>query len=615
MLGEINMNRCLYLMSSAALLNMLATANAAAVEWQFSGFVRSDTAFNTAGQSSNPFNQDGNPFNGVPTDRDGLFPDTVRRPGPLEGQTIDLQQFRAELDATGRFNDEFSLVGRMRVVGDPGAYNSYTPPAPPGGGGESNNMQPNYFGYSVPGNTHPNPLEWADRNYMVDFPALFGEYNSGPLDLRVGNQQIAWGQAIFFRVLDVPDGLDYRRHSLLDYVPEEFSDKRVPALAVRASYQVTDDWLADAFVEKFQPTVYPNQGTPYNFIASQFNVRDDYAKYDADTNEGIRVKGSIGDIGLQFVYSHRYNPDGVYRWTASGVDRDIPGLPGSGLVLEHTPFEVNAAGVYSASEWFEYAAMSRLNGLTGLNAAITDFEPYTSLLGAVPVPNMAYARQELDTFFQLAGGALLGEDDYGLVGHIAREYRQEDDIGGGASYVTSGPPGSLLDQLIINVEALYVPNRTFTAPDLDVNFIRKPEVTTAVVLEKYQRISQSFPATYFVAQFLYKSQSDLFGRYIGGMGGTDTKLPNGYGGGFKAVAFALQQPFPNLIWRFDFAALYDLKGGLLLQPAIRWKPSGSYTLEAFYNYINGRIGNNPNDNIFGGIQYANEVSLRLTYQF
>jgi len=53
--------------------------------------------------------------------------------------------------------------------------------------------------------------------------------------------------------------------------------------------------------------------------------------------------------------------------------------------------------------------------------------------------------------------------------------------------------------------------------------------------------------------------------------------PPGYGGGYKALAFALQQPFPNLIWCANFAALYDPKGGLLLQPAVRWKPNGSFT--------------------------------------
>ena len=35
------------------------------------------------------------------------------------------------------------------------------------------------------------------------------------------------------------------------------------------------------------------------------------------------------------------------------------------------------------------------------------------------------------------------------------------------------------------------------------------------------------------------------------------------------VAFALQQPFPDLIWRFDTSMLVDLQGGYLVQTGLR----------------------------------------------
>ena len=35
----------------------------------------------------------------------------------------------------------------------------------------------------------------------------------------------------------------------------------------------------------------------------------------------------------------------------------------------------------------------------------------------------------------------------------------------------------------------------------------------------------------------------------------------------------------------------------------------------FYNYLNGRLGKNPNNNIISGVDYADELTLRLTYQF
>ena len=575
-------------------------------DWiSLSGYIRPEVALKTSDRED-PFNQRGNLYNGVPTARHGFTADDVStRDGQPADNRLNLALLRTELDASLRFSSELSLTAKLRGVFDPALYDEFDPGAVNSQAVGKLYGRPNYFKYEVEGSAHPQPLEWAGRNYQLYFPALFLEYSKGPLDVRLGNQQIAWGQAIFFRVLDVPDGLDLRRHSALDYASEEFSDKRVPAPALRALYQISDHWLTDAYVQKFQPTVYGNPNTQYNAIPSQFTVHDLYGQYDSKLDYGLRLKGDYGDIGVQGIAVRRYNPDGVYRWTASGVNRDLPGAPGSGTVLAQTPFEVDPTGVWSSAEWFTYAGMARLNGLDGLNAAVRDF-PAAAALGAAQVPSYALARQELDTFFQASGS--------GLRGHIAREYRAETDLGGGASYVISAAPGSLLDQLIINVEALYVPDRTFTDPSLGAGFLRKHEWTTALVMEKYQRFSASLPATYMVFQWLHKTESDLFGRYLGGMGGDVGKPAPGYGGGYNALAFALQQPFPNLIWRADFAALYDPKGGLLLQPAVRWKPNGSFAVEGFYNYINGHLGT-PTNNALSTFDYASEVTLRIEYQF
>jgi hypothetical protein len=603
---------------SAAVLGVLALAQAVHADdssTQISGFIRSETAINTTGDTD-PFNQNGNAFNGAAVTRASpIATDVATRNGASDSQTLNMQIFRGELNLKKTFTDDLSFVGHARAIFDPGWYNEFDPAAVNSNAVGYVYGDPNYFKFHTPGNARPNPLEWAGSNYMIDFPALFLEYNHGPLDIRLGNQQIAWGQALFFRVLDVPDGLDFRRHSVLDYASEEYSDKRVPALGLRLSYQMGDNWLFDGYAQKFQPTVYANANTPYQVIPSQFTVRDMYADYDNKVDSGFRIKGAVGDLGVQGIFVHRHNPDGVFAWAQSGVNRDIPGLPGSGQVLACTPFEVDPTGVWTANEWFHYAAMARLNGVGGLNTAITQF-PCSQLLGAVAVPNLAYASAELNQFFQLAGGLGAGIPGMGgLRGWLSRQYREENDIGGGLSYTLSGAPGSLTDQLIVNWEVMYTPNRTFTSPDLSQDYIRTDEWTTAITAEKYQRFSDSLPATYLVAEFMYKSRSDLFGRYLGGMGGTQNSTPTGVAGGFKAVAFAVQQPFPNLVWRFDFSVLYDLQGGVLLQPAVRWKPNGKWTVEAFYNYINSHLGGNPNRNIFGGLDYAKELSLRVGYQF
>jgi hypothetical protein len=614
-------NKSILALSMAAAAVMVQSVARADQDFSWSGFIRSETAIKTT-KEENPFNQGGNPFNGVPVSRTSVLgTDTATRSGVPASNSINLQMFRGELGAIWKMSSDFSMQAKMRVLYDPGWYDEYNPngigsQAQSTSAGNPGGVygRPNYFQNSVEGQRHPNPLEWDGRNYQIYFPALFLEFNKGPLDVRLGNQQIAWGQALFFRVFDVVDGLDLRRHSALDFASEEYSDKRVPSLALRTTYQVANGWTADGFVQKFQSTVYSNPNTPYNVIASQFTIHDLYNKYDNKVDLGMRLKGDLGAFGVQGMAVHRYNPDGVFRWTESGVNRDLAGVPGTGALMARTPFEADPSGVWSANEWFTYAGAARLNGVTALNSSISQF-PAVQALGATVIPGdpksaAAYkgAAEELNLFFQLSGS--------GLRGHLAREYFQENDFGLGASYVTTGNPGSFLDQLIINFEASYVPDRTFTNPSLSSDYIHKSEVSTALVMEKYQRFSSSFPATYLVFQWMHKTQSDLFGRYLGGMGGTEANAATGYGGGWNALAFAFQQPFPGLVWRFDFATLYDTHGGILVQPAVRWKPSGGITVETFYNYLNSHLSHsNSNNNIIGTLDFASEVGVRLAYQF
>lgn len=135
-----------------------------------------------------------------------------------------------------------------------------------------------------------------------------------------------------------------------------------------------------------------------------------------------------------------------------------------------------------------------------------------------------------------------------------------------------------------------------------------------MVAEKYQRFSQEFPATYMVFQAMHKTKSDLFGRSLRGYGGTDTRAATGVGGGSTYFVLAAIQPFPASIYEAYGAILVDPRGGVLAQPGLRWKPRGSMTVEGFYTYINGHLGN-PNRNSLSTLDFADEFSVRLTYQF
>jgi hypothetical protein len=161
----------------------------------------------------------------------------------------------------------------------------------------------------------------------------------------------------------------------------------------------------------------------------------------------------------------------------------------------------------------------------------------------------------------------------------------------------------------------------FTATTLGKDFLHQNDWVGALVLEKYYRFSESFPATYFVFQYMHRTRDDLFGRSLRGYGGTDTYDANATTGNpgitnANYLVFAFQQPFPQDIYRIGFAALGDPHGGVLVQPGLQYKPSGHWAIDGFYTYINDHIaGNNPNNNLLGGLGFANEFTVRVSYQF
>ncbi|AXQ28528.1 hypothetical protein D0B54_07450 [Solimonas sp. K1W22B-7] len=591
--------------------------------------------------------------------------DHIRRGDRIQTTSNDFNYTvaRAEAELSLRFGEHVRFITRARGVFDPSIYEEFDQrnlDRPRQGGVDSGPWadpgiyegRPDYFSYKVAdgkgGFVQANPLEWAGRDYLVYLPAAIVELTAGDLNLRLGNQQIAWGQSLFFQVFDMPNGLDLRRHSILDRALEEFSDKRVPMLSARLSYQLTDGILFDGYVGKFQPTVLGNPNTPYNIIPTQFTVQDQYVigGYDEKVVGGFRLKGDYGQWGFQAAYFNRYNPLGVFRWTATGVDRQLDGrinsvgslvnllyslkLPGcseaaydpllcrryadTGDALANAPFHAGDGGVYSADEWFHYAAEVRLDGVGGLNAAINEF-PGAQDVYATPVDNVRQAAAELNTFFIAAGGSLRG--------HIAREYFQEDIFALGASYVLESD-NDFLNQLIFNLEAQYTPERTFTNPTLSRNYIRQDEYMVSLVVDKWHRFFKEFPGTYIVFQALTKNRSDLVGRHLSGYGGKDldeldpraTSGVTGKKGNANYVVLGFTQPWPNKLYELEFASLWDIDGGVFMQPGLRWNPGHGVTVEGFYNYIDGSLfGADRSKNLISTLDFAEEFTLRLTYQF
>ena len=541
------------------MMTTLACQQVQAADIDISGFVRQEMAAKFTSKE-NRNNEQENEYHGNDA-----------------SNALNLFATRLEIDASAKLTDSLTARAKLRGFADWGLYRD--------------SSGRDFFGAPTFGGNRANRLEGSGDQYMVDLPSAYLDYNSGPLWIRAGNQQIAWGEALFFRVLDVPNGLDLRRHFILDPAAEEYADKRVASPGLRASVRLFDQYELEGFAQMFSPSVLPNPGTAYNFVPDQFTVHTSTAA-NHDWNFGGRVQAQFWDnLSVQAIAVHRTNPDGVFRWRNETAG-PLAGLPFS--------FDANE-GVRTSSEWFKYAATTRLDGVNGVCTALNlPSGCFGSGPGAYTI-----AQATLDGTF-----AGLGP----LRGHIEREFKQENVFGVGANYVFGGEPDTLFDQLVMRGEVAFTPDKVFTSPDLDRGYITKNEVTASLVFEKYHRFtqSQSWPATFIVAEYMYKSRSDLFGRYLTGMGGDDTHGPEGLDHGFHALALALQQPFPNLVWRADFTMLYDIQGGVFVQPGVKWRPNSSWTVDVYANLVAAKQNNK---NIMQTFDYANELSARVAYQF
>jgi hypothetical protein len=572
-------------------MGILMSQGAMAVEWDVSGFVRAEVAVKTS-----EMNWAGNSFNGKSVANTGLAgPATLTRPGSQANDTdFNLFATRLELDAQGIVNDNISLRFKLRGFADhiaeiEDAYDDI-------------NMFEQQF--SGKGGTH---LETAGDNWMLDMPVAYLDYSDGPLWVRLGNQQIAWGEALFFRVSDVPNGLDLRRHSVLDVVAEEYSDKRVPGLGVRSSYRIKENIELEGFAQFAQPSIIPNENSPYNVIPAQFVIQEDvgYDNAEGDINFGAKLRFESGNLGGHIFAVRRTDPNGVFKWTES---------KGSGALAGSAFQGTTGNGVYSAAEWFHYASLARLDGIKALESALNDFAIGSAagfgvaqgcgaaapVNGQISIDSQAVASCTLDTFF--ASGDLRG--------HLSREYMRENVFGFAANYIFEGEPDSFMDQLIGRFELSYTPDKKFTNPSLG-DYIEADETQFALILEKYHKFSAEFPATYMVAQWLHKTESDLFGRHLSGMNNTAGSSPTGKDS-FNAWAFALQQPSPTLEWRFDLAILNDFNGGWLIQPGTRWNPNKDMQIDIYANILESDGGG---DDFAEGLEYSNEIFSRFTYFF
>ena len=650
---------------------LLYTPVADAFDYTVSGFIRQEMAYKL-NNNENELNRATNKANGTASYPGGkilaLVPGIILpkdRPINSKGDRSgggDWNVFatRAEVDIKATFTN--NLTGFMKIRGyfQPDVFgNTRDSASHDGEGGKVN-----YFNVNNHGN-EATYLSVSNNNYMVDIPAMYLDWASGPYWVRFGQQQIAWGESLFFRIADQTAGLDFRRHFIFDFGSEEFADERLSAPGIRASMVFGEGWEIEGFATMFQPSVLPPNYSQYNVIFSGFSpdYKTGFDKVSHNVNAGLRLSGEVGGLGMQFFAITQHNYDPVFHLKPGGQklmpdqfceSRFIPKPAKLLCGFENQPFvfEENGTGVTSAGAWYDVGAISAMDTLDVLNGIAEDYpwiantyrvlglnpdkngDTFTTIADGGPnsmyglIPEGVNGTDFVELFFavpvyDLVRGPQPTYDSNGvqngtelirlnsLVGLIEANYTSQNVFGFGFNYIFYAEPDTLLDQLVVRFEASYTPDKKFTHA-LRNTFLEKDEWLTSLVFEKYHRFSDAFPATFFIFQWMHRTQSDLLGRHLSGLGGTSIRRPGGgeQDHGWDGFVFAFQQPFPGLRWRLDMSVLYGLSGGVFFQPSVRWKPNADWTVEVFANIIDGERGS-----AFQPFDFSDDINARISYSF
>jgi len=162
-------------------------------------------------------------------------------------------------------------------------------------------------------------MEGSKDDFRAEVWELYADLSLRNLWLRLGKQQIVWGEMIATRLMDVINPLDFSWNMLFE--PEEFENIRIPNWSIRGIYSLGQKvkWVNDLTIEAFvnPGDVLPNQfasfGAPFNTFPPNLGLPPFFRLRENDnrgkTEYGFRCGGMIRDLYLTLNYLHVYSDD------------------------------------------------------------------------------------------------------------------------------------------------------------------------------------------------------------------------------------------------------------------------------------------------------------------
>lgn len=170
-------------------------------------------------------------------------------------------------------------------------------------------------------------LQTHSDNWMLGMKEIYADLDSQYFWLRVGKQQVSWGQSDGFRLLDIINPVDKSWHgiALNDPYLEAYDNLRESLWMVRATLK--SPWetenLQDVQLEllylpgDFQPNINPVHGSPYNFEPDAFITTD---VKPGGQEVGARLMGKYKSLEWSLNYFRHYEDDGIYKLDSLTAD-------------------------------------------------------------------------------------------------------------------------------------------------------------------------------------------------------------------------------------------------------------------------------------------------------
>jgi len=263
-------------------------------------------------------------------------------------------------------NDVFKFYSKMRLIHDQTDML------------EDDLLDYNAFPLSTPRyGSYLRPTD--DDNIVFEVCELYGEADLGNLWLRLGKQQIVWGEMISARIMDIINPLDYSWHFMFE--PEEFENIRIPEWAARMVYNFDQDtlpWFSEAFIEGFynpgdvSPNINPQPGAPFKFTPdpSPVFVTNEKERW-GDDEFGFRIGGRVGQFFGTLNYFNVYTDSGYWQYVSGGPRPPF-----------FTDIKYPKLDIYGLS--MNYAIQPPIDTTVTFEGTYTPEQPYYDIQSAMP---------------------------------------------------------------------------------------------------------------------------------------------------------------------------------------------------------------------------------------